>query len=96
MRVPAPISTSASMIVKAPISTSAAIRAAGGESLALAHDVTREDQWQSVVQTTLAHYGRLDVLVNNAGIAVLKPLAVMSLADWNRQIEVNLGSTPKS
>jgi NAD(P)-dependent dehydrogenase (short-subunit alcohol dehydrogenase family) len=73
-------------------SCAAAIRAAGGEALALAHDVTREDQWQSVVQTTLAHYGRLDVLVNNAGIAVLKPLAVMSLADWNRQIEVNLTS----
>ena len=69
-----------------------AIRGAGGEALALGQDVTSEAEWKSVMERTLDAYGRLDVLVNNAGIAVLKRLEDMALADWNRQIEVNLTS----
>lgn len=70
----------------------AAIQEAGGDALALGQDVTDEAQWQAVVERTSAAYGGLDVLVNNAGIAVLKRVEEMSLADWNRQIEVNLTS----
>lgn len=69
-----------------------AIRDAGGEAVSMRQDVTSEDGWKAVIRSTQDSYGRLDVLVNNAGIAVLKRMEDMSLADWNRQIEVNLTS----
>jgi NAD(P)-dependent dehydrogenase (short-subunit alcohol dehydrogenase family) len=72
--------------------TAADIRNAGGKSLALAHDVTSESRWREVIASVVSGYGKLDVLVNNAGIAVLKPMAELTLADFNRQIEVNLAS----
>ena len=70
----------------------AEIRDAGGEALALHQDVTDEGRWQEVIAQTVAAYGRLDVMVNNAGIAVLMPMSQMTLADWNKQIDVNLTS----
>ncbi len=69
-----------------------AIKAAGGEAIALAQDVTLEAGWREVTGAAVKAWGGLDVLVNNAGIAVLMPIEEMSLADWNRQIEVNLTS----
>ncbi len=72
--------------------TAATIREAGGTAIALAQDVTSEDRWKEIIATTVGKFGRLDVLVNNAGIAVLKTMADLTLADFNRQIEVNLTS----
>lgn len=69
-----------------------AIRDAGGDAAALRQDVTSEDGWKQVIAYAQSTYGRLDVLVNNAGIAILKPIEALSLSDWNRQIDVNLTS----
>jgi len=52
-------------------------------------DVTNEDQWQEAVAATSRAFGRLDVLVNNAGIAESAPLAEMTLDSYRRVTEVN-------
>ena len=70
----------------------AAIREAGGKAHALAHDVTSEDDWDRVMAAIDTAHGRLDVLVNNAGIAVLRPIGEMTTADWLLQNDVNLNS----
>jgi NAD(P)-dependent dehydrogenase (short-subunit alcohol dehydrogenase family) len=66
------------------------LRAAGCEAEYYHHDVTNEEDWQSVIAKTRTRFGRLDVLVNNAGIGLSSPVVDMSLADWRRQVAVNL------
>lgn len=66
------------------------ITAAGGRAAYLNHDVTREAAWIDVIATIRDRYGRLDVLVNNAGIGIAGSILEMSLADWQRQQAINL------
>lgn len=68
------------------------IRDAGYAAEALGHDVTSESAWDAVFAVIEKGHGRLDVLVNNAGIAVLKPLTMLTAADWEKQNKVNLDS----
>jgi NAD(P)-dependent dehydrogenase (short-subunit alcohol dehydrogenase family) len=69
----------------------AGIRKAGGEAIFLAQDVTSEVRWSEVVAEVATRYGRLDILVSNAGIGIAVPTIVeMSLADWRRQTAINL------
>jgi NAD(P)-dependent dehydrogenase (short-subunit alcohol dehydrogenase family) len=68
------------------------IRASGGQAKALLHDVTDEAQWDAVFAAIEAEDGRMDVMVNNAGIAVLRPIEDMTTADWRLQTAVNLDS----
>lgn len=68
----------------------AGIVAAGGKAEYHAHDVTSEDAWIEVVDTVVARHGRLDVVVNNAGIGIGGSIVDFTLADWQRQQAINL------
>ncbi|WP_241248878.1 glucose 1-dehydrogenase [Rhodococcus sp. X156] len=62
----------------------------GPSATFLTHDVTDSAAWQRVVRETVQQHGRVDVLVNNAGIYRKQPLASWSDADLRRLLEVNL------
>ena len=65
------------------------IREAGGEATFFTLDVTQEQAWIEAVETAEARYGRLDVLVNNAGITERKLIEETSLDSWDRVMAVN-------
>ncbi|TLD42045.1 MAG: Short-chain dehydrogenase/reductase SDR [Candidatus Jettenia ecosi] len=60
------------------------------ESMALPLDVGNEQQAEDAVNQVVARYGHLDILINNAGIDVTLPVDEISVADWDRIIQVNL------
>lgn len=62
----------------------------GGKAIFVRHDVTSEDEWKKVIAKTVDEFGRLDVLVNNAGVIIYKKIEDTSLAEWRRLMSVNL------
>ncbi len=71
-------------------STQDAIAAAGGTALFTLTDVSKWDQVDALVGATVARFGRLDVMVNNAAISAGKPLLEEDEAGWDRVMAVNL------
>ncbi|MEU8470804.1 SDR family oxidoreductase [Streptomyces sp. NPDC029006] len=69
------------------------IREEGGRAGTCVVDVTQAEDLQRLVSTTIDQYGRLDVLVNNAGIAPISPLADLDTESWSAMIDVNLRGT---
>jgi NAD(P)-dependent dehydrogenase (short-subunit alcohol dehydrogenase family) len=65
------------------------IEKAGGNATFISLDVTNEDQWKGAVDTTVATYGSLDVLVNNAGISGSAEQDLYDTAAWNRLMGIN-------
>jgi 3alpha(or 20beta)-hydroxysteroid dehydrogenase len=62
----------------------------GGRARFRVHDASSEEQWREIVAETLAAFGGLHILVNNAGTIARQGIAETSLAAWNRTISVNL------
>lgn len=66
------------------------IESAGGTARAYALDVTDKDQVEAVVAGVVADFGRIDVLVNNAGLMPIRPMAEVNTDEWDEMIDVNL------
>jgi NADP-dependent 3-hydroxy acid dehydrogenase YdfG len=62
----------------------------GGTALAIEADVTDRGQAESAVERTVAELGRLDVLVNNAGVMLLGPILDAPVEEWEQMVEVNV------
>lgn len=67
-----------------------AVAAMGRQALALPTDVTDEDAVERAAAAVLARFGRVDILLNNAGLAQVQPLLQLSAADLRRLLEVNV------
>ena len=67
-----------------------AIEAAGGQAIAVPTDVADADSVQHLFDSCLAHFGRLDVLVNNAGVAPDIRLTELDEKDWERVFDINM------
>ncbi len=66
------------------------LQQAGAEALPVPGDVSDEASVQGMVETVLGEFGRVDVLVNNAGISTIVPAEETTLADWERTLAINL------
>jgi NADP-dependent 3-hydroxy acid dehydrogenase YdfG len=68
----------------------ATIRTGGGTAEYQAVDVTKREQVEALVRLAKAKFGRVDVVVNNAGIMPLSPLEALKVDEWDRMIDVNI------
>lgn len=62
----------------------------GGEALAIAMDVTQLDQVKGLVDTAVEQFGRVDVILNNAGVMPLSPMDRLNVEEWDTMIDVNI------
>ena len=66
---------------------------AGGEAIAIQHDIASEADWENALAVTVKQFETLDVLVNNAGTGTLEECKNTSLKDWQKVIDINLSGT---
>ncbi|MDY0743705.1 SDR family oxidoreductase [Paucibacter sp. R3-3] len=66
------------------------IRATGGQAIAVATDVSKREDLEKLAAATVEAFGRIDVLVNNAGVMPLSPIAKLKVDEWDRTIDVNI------
>jgi NADP-dependent 3-hydroxy acid dehydrogenase YdfG len=66
------------------------IQDTGGKALAIATDVTRRDQVKKLIDSAVEKFGKVDVILNNAGIMPLSPMERLNVDEWDRMIDVNI------
>lgn len=62
----------------------------GGDAAFLEHDVSSEDDWRRVMEAAMQHFGRLDAMVNNAGVALGRDVEHTTLEQWRWLMSINL------
>ena len=70
--------------------TAAEIKAKGGDAFAVAMNVTDEDAVNKGVADVIARYGKIDILVSNAGIQIVRPLVDFPYSDWKKLLSIHL------
>lgn len=80
----------ADLDLKAASATAEEIQAKGGQAFAVAMNVTDEAQVEKGVADTVAKYGKVDILVSNAGIQIVHPLVDFPFADWKKMLAIHL------
>ncbi|HUD50269.1 3-hydroxybutyrate dehydrogenase [Parvibaculum sp.] len=80
----------ADLALPAAEATAAALRASGGEAMAVAMDVTNEDEVNAGVAAVVKAWGGVDVLVSNAGVQIVHPLEEFTLAEWKKMLAIHL------
>lgn len=68
----------------------AGIQATGGRAFSIRCDVTDPEQARAAVRKTVDKFGKLEILVNNAGVSPLRPLEEITLEEWNQVLAINL------
>src|SRR6185312_868398 len=68
----------------------ARIRDTGGTALAIQSDVTSQEQAEALVRQTVEQLGRLDTVINNAGVMLLGPIVDAPLEEWERMVDLNV------
>ena len=66
------------------------IAAAGGKAMSLVVDVTKRSDVEALIKGAVDSFGRVDVLVNSAGIMPIAPIQALKVEEWDRQIDVNI------
>lgn len=69
--------------------TAALIEKAGGKAIFIRHDVSKASEWEAVCAKAVSHFGRIDTLVNNAGILTLKTVDETTEAEWDLIFDIN-------
>jgi len=80
----------ADLNLEAANATAAEIKAKGSDAFAVAMNVVDEDAVNKGVADVMAKYGRIDVLVSNAGIQIVKPVVDFAYADWKKLLAIHL------
>lgn len=65
----------------------------GAKAISIKHDVSKEADWQEVVKKGVDQFGTIDVLFNNAGIYIIKPITEIELDTWNKLMNINVTGT---
>ena len=68
----------------------AEIRAAGGKVEVVQTDVTRQDEVRALIESAVRAFGKVDVLVNNAGLMSIAPMSETKVEEWDRMIDINI------